>query len=54
MMKQCTFTEILHPDFLRNLAGERSLERGKNYFRQGKVRSLAQYGDAISATRKSC
>ncbi len=48
-MKQCTFTEILHPDFLRNLAGERSLERGKNYFRQGKVRSLAQYGDEISA-----
>lgn len=44
-----TFSDILDDDLLLNLAGERSYERGVNYFERGAVHSLAQYGDRITA-----
>ena len=49
-MAETTFSDVLHEEFLRGLAGDRSFERGVKYFNQGRVRSLAQYGNEISAT----
>ncbi|NEP19718.1 MAG: hypothetical protein F6J97_22985 [Leptolyngbya sp. SIO4C1] len=44
-----TFSDILDDDRLRGLAGDRYFERGVGYFEQGRVRSLAEYDDCITA-----
>jgi uncharacterized Zn finger protein len=42
-------TQALRPAALRRLTDERSYRRGEEYFKEGRVRSLAEYGDAVSA-----
>ncbi len=44
-----TFSEVLNEDLLVRLAGDRSFDRGFDYYEGGLVRSLAQYGDRITA-----
>ncbi|MEO1132204.1 MAG: DUF6880 family protein [Cyanobacteria bacterium J06639_1] len=44
-----SFSEILDEELLVNLAGERSFERGQDYFESGAVHSLAEIGDRIVA-----
>lgn len=42
-------TQALRPAALRRLTDERSYLRGEDYFKEGRVRSLVEYGDAVSA-----
>ncbi|WP_448571231.1 SWIM zinc finger family protein [Trichothermofontia sp.] len=44
-----TLSERLDEGSLRDLAGDRSFQRGVNYFEEGRVHALAQYGDRITA-----
>lgn len=44
-----TFSDILCDDVLRKLAGERYYERGVGYFEEGRVYSLAQFDEHITA-----
>lgn len=44
-----TFSDILCDDFLIKLAGDRYYERGVGYFEEGRVHSLAQYDEHITA-----
>ena len=44
------FNKLLVDDELEELAGERSYERGIQYFEAGKVRGLKQEGNAVVAT----
>lgn len=44
-----TFSDILDEDLLLELAGDRSFERGVDYFESGRVYSLAEYNERITA-----
>jgi len=44
-----SLSDVLDEDLLINLAGDRYFERGEDYFERGLVRSMAQYGDRITA-----
>lgn len=44
-----SFSEILDEELLASLAGDRSFERGQDYFESGAVQSLAEIGDRIVA-----
>jgi uncharacterized Zn finger protein len=44
------FSKLITPTRLQDLAGDRSYERGEDYFRQGRVQSLMESGDEITAT----
>lgn len=44
-----TFSDILDEDLLMDLAGDRYYERGVGYFERGRVHSLAQYDERITA-----
>jgi len=44
-----SLSDILDEDLLIDLAGEIYFDRGVGYYEAGRVRSLAQYGDRISA-----
>ncbi len=44
-----TLSDRLDEGSLRDLAGDRSFQRGVNYLEEGRVHALAQYGDRITA-----
>jgi uncharacterized Zn finger protein len=44
-----SLSDILDEDLLTDVAGETYFERGKRYFESGRVRSLAQYENRITA-----
>jgi uncharacterized Zn finger protein len=44
-----SFADLLTPDLLKKLAGDRSYQRGEAYFRQGQVDSLAEYEGVLAA-----
>lgn len=44
-----TLSDVLDADLLMELAGDRYFERGLGYFTQGRVQSMAQYEEQITA-----
>lgn len=42
-------SQTITKDLIRQLAGERYFERGVNYFRQGRVTELEDFGDSVEA-----